>query len=94
MTLAHRIRMALLMRRANRLAQIARRSRDHLNRPHQPSVHLVGYPVPPETPIVRSEEHSLTFVWALAVVLVSGALFFMHAAADALPHACLAVASR
>lgn len=95
MTLAHRIRMALLLRRANRLAERAKRSRDHLNRPHLPSIHMIGYPVPPQTPIARGEEHSLTFVHALAAALVIGVVvygeFFHHELAAPM---CVASAGR
>lgn len=73
MKLAHRIRMLVLLRRADSLLRKAKQQRDYLNRPHQQSAHLIGHPVPHPEP-----EYRLRTVYAVATAALFALVAYLN----------------
>ena len=69
MKLSHRLRMIALLNRADSVLRKAKQERERINRPHQQSIHMIGYPVP--------RDYSVTPRYvSLVLVLISAVVFF------------------
>lgn len=73
MNLIDRIQMALMLRRADNIirnAQDKKTSRDHLNRPHVQSDHLIGYPpvIPQAAPARLDMDYGIGPFYAACVI--------------------------
>ena len=79
MNLLQRIDMFLVVRRADRAiarAKAAKAERELLNRPHVPSVHVVGYFVPPPAPTAR--DYGITPAYVACLALLACAVFYLN----------------
>lgn len=97
MNLVDRIEVALIKRRAEkklRAHEEMKAARDHLNRPHVQSVHMIGHFVPPPAPTVR--DYGITRRYVALVFILFGVVAYanVYHPETARPYACTQIASK
>jgi hypothetical protein len=95
-TLSDRIELHMMLRRADnviRHAYIKREHREQLNRPHVPSVHMVGHWVQPPAPTVR--DLGITRRYVALLLVLAFTVFYINTSPEAATKlGCYRVASK
>jgi hypothetical protein len=76
MNLRDRIELHFMLRRADNVIRHAYIEREQLNRPHVPSVHMIGHWTPPPAPTAR--DYGVTPGYVAALLILFGLVIYFN----------------